>query len=164
MSFSLAPDFLAKTQRPGDESLDEFSIPVGDQEEDGLLCLVRAVCEYLRRTKDCRPSCSRLFVTVSEPRRTVHPHTLSMWICQVIRRAYNHVSREECRLTKVTNEVRAVATSALLHKVRNLASILKAVSWKCMTTFASFYLRDVTHKYLNTFSLGPIVAALRVVH
>ena len=27
MSFSLAPDFLAKMQRPGDESLDEFSIP-----------------------------------------------------------------------------------------------------------------------------------------
>ena len=33
-----------------------------------------------------------------------------------------------------------------------------------MTTFASFYLRDVTHKYLDTFSLGPIVTALRVVH
>ena len=48
MSFSLAPDFLAKTQRPGDESLDEFSFPaltefVRDQEEDSLLCPVRAV-------------------------------------------------------------------------------------------------------------------------
>ena len=27
MTFSLAPDFLAKTQRPGDESFGEFSIP-----------------------------------------------------------------------------------------------------------------------------------------
>ena len=83
MSLSLAPDFPAKTQRPGDESLDEFSIPaliefVGDQEEDDFLYPVRAVREYLRRTKDCCPSCSRFFVTVSEPRRTVHPHTLSM--------------------------------------------------------------------------------------
>ena len=33
-----------------------------------------------------------------------------------------------------------------------------------MTTFASFYLRDVTHKYLDTFSLGPIVAALSIVN
>ena len=83
MSFSLAPDFLAKTQSPGDESLDEFSIPaVGDQEEDGLLCPVRAVREYLWRTKDCCPSCPSFFVTVSVPRRTVHPHILSMWICQ----------------------------------------------------------------------------------
>ena len=99
MSFSLAPDFLAKMQRTGGESLNEFSIPaltefVGDQEEDGLLCPVRAVREYLQRTKDCRPSCSQLFATVSEPRRTVHPHTLSMWICQVIRRAYNDVFQE----------------------------------------------------------------------
>ena len=63
MTFSLVPDFLAKTQRPGDESFGEFSIPalkefVGDQEEDGLLCPVRAVREYLRRTKECHPSCS----------------------------------------------------------------------------------------------------------
>ena len=82
LTFSLAPDFLAKTQRPGDESLDVFSIPalsdfVGDQEVDVLLCPVRAVREYLRRTRDCRPSCSRLLVTVSEPRRAVHPHTIS---------------------------------------------------------------------------------------
>ena len=82
MSFSLARDFLAKTQHPGDESLDEFSFPaltefVGDQEEDGPLCPVRAVREYLRRTKDCRPSCSRLFVTVSEPRR-LFIHILSL--------------------------------------------------------------------------------------
>ena len=169
MTFCLAPDFLAKTQRPGDESMDVFSIPaltefVGDQEVDGLLCPVRAVREYLRRTRDCRPSCSRLFVTVSEPRRPVHPHTLSFWICQVIRRAYAGVSEEECRLVKLgSHEIRAVATSALFRKVRSLSSVLKAGTWRCMSTFASFYLRDVTHKYLDTFSLGPIVAALGVV-
>ena len=57
----------------------------------------------------------------------------------MIRRAYNDVSQEECRLTKVTShEVHAVATSALFRKVRNLASILKAGTWKCMTPLRLF--------------------------
>ena len=42
--------------------------------------------------------------------------------------------------------------------------MLKAGTWKSMSTFASFYLRDVTHRYLDTFSLGLIVSALRVIH
>ena len=169
LTFSFAPDFLAKTQRPGQASLDDFSVPallefVGEQEDDRLLCPVRAVREYLRRTRDCRPACSRLFVTVSDPRRAVHPHTLSKWICQVIQRAYAGVSEEERRLVKVNaHEVRAIATSVLFGRVRNLDLVLKAGTWKCMSTFASFYLRDVTHKYLDTFSLGPIVSALKVV-
>ena len=168
MTFSFAPDFLAKTQCPGQESLDEFTIPallefVGEQEEDCLLCPVRAVREYLRRTRDCRPTCSRLFVTVLDPRRAVHPHTMSKWICQVIWRAYASVSEEEWRLVKVNaHEVRVIATSVLFRKVRNLDLVLKAGTWKCMTTFASFYLRDVTHRYLDTFCLGPIVSALKV--
>ena len=83
----------------------------------------------------------------------------------MIRRAYSDVSEEDCRLVKLSaHEVRAVATSALFRKVRNLSSVLKAGTWRCMSTFASFYLRDMTHKYLDTYSLGPIVSALGVVH
>ena len=82
----------------------------------------------------------------------------------MIQRAYAGVSEEERRLVKVNaHEVRAIATSVLFGRVRNLDLVLKAGTWKCMSTFASFYLRDVTHKYLDTFSLGPIVSALKVV-
>ncbi|MPC56909.1 hypothetical protein E2C01_050875 [Portunus trituberculatus] len=52
------------------------------------------VCEYLRRTRDCRLACSRLLVTVSDPRRAFHPNTLSKWICQVIWRVYASISEE----------------------------------------------------------------------
>ncbi|MPC54343.1 hypothetical protein E2C01_048253 [Portunus trituberculatus] len=81
MTFSFVPDFLAKTQCPGQHSFNEFTIPAlldfaGEDEVDHLLCPVRAVHEYLRRTRDCRLACSRLLVTVSDPRRAVHPHTL----------------------------------------------------------------------------------------
>ena len=75
------------------------------------------------------------------------------------------VLEEESHLLKVNaHEVRAVVTSVLFRKVKSLDLVLKAGTWKSMTTFASFYLRDVTHRYLDTFSLGPIVSALRVVH
>ena len=56
---------------------------------------VRDFCYRLRTKAHCSPTYS-LYVELS-----------------VIRRAYNDVSQEECRLTKVTShEVRAVASSA----------------------------------------------------
>ena len=68
------------------------------------------------------------------------------------------------RLVRVrAHEVRAVATSTLFRKVRSIPAVLRAGTWKSMSTFASFYLRDVTHRYLDTFSLGPVVSALRVI-
>ncbi|MPC60538.1 hypothetical protein E2C01_054586 [Portunus trituberculatus] len=171
MTFSFAPDFLAKTQCPGQHSFDKFTIPalldsVGEDEVDRLLCPVPAVCEYLHRTRDCQPSCFRLLVTVSDPRRAVHSHTLSKWICQVIWGAYVSVLEEQLRFLKVNaHKVRAIATSVLFRKVKSLVLVLKAGTWKSMTIFASFYsyLRDVTHRYLDTFSLGPIVSALMLV-
>ncbi|MPC60893.1 hypothetical protein E2C01_054953 [Portunus trituberculatus] len=170
MTFSFAPDFLAKTQCPGQHSFDEFTIPalldfVREDEVDHLLCPVRVIREYLRTTRDCWPACSRLLVTVSDPRRAVHCHTLSKFICQVIRRAYVSISEESSRLLKVNaHEVWAIGTSVLFRIVKSLDLVLKAGTWKNMTTFVSFYLRDVTRRYLDTFSLGPIVSAVKVVH
>ena len=39
--------------------------------------------------------------------------------------------------------------------------VLKAGVWKIHTPFISVYLRDITHKPHDTFSLGPVVAAQR---
>ncbi|MPC77169.1 hypothetical protein E2C01_071616 [Portunus trituberculatus] len=170
MTFSLAPDFLAKTQLPGDVLQSDFTIPalteyLADLVGDRLLWPVRAIREYLRRTRGCRARCSRLFVMVTEPRRVVHPHTIYHWICQVIQRAHVNVSEENMRLVRVkAHDVRAVATSALFRKIWNIPAVLWAGTWKSMSTLASFYLRDITHRYLDTFSLGPVVLALRVNH
>ena len=35
--------------------------------------------------------------------------------------------------------------------------------WSAQSTFSSFYPRDVTHKHLNTFSIGPAVMTQQVV-
>ncbi|MPC54418.1 hypothetical protein E2C01_048334 [Portunus trituberculatus] len=65
---------------------------------------------------------------------------------KVIWRAYVSVSEEESRLLKVNaHEVQAIATSVLFRKVKSLDLVLKPGMWKSMTTFASFYLQDVTH-------------------
>ncbi|MPC60842.1 hypothetical protein E2C01_054901 [Portunus trituberculatus] len=140
MTFSFIPNFLAKTQCPGQHSFDEFTIPtlldfVIEDKIDHLLCPVQAVCEYLDKTRDCWPACSRLLVMVSDPRRAVHPHTLS--------KAYVSVSEVQSLILKVNaHEVRAIATSALFRKVKSLDLVLNAGAWKSMTTFVSFYLRD----------------------
>ncbi|MPC24910.1 hypothetical protein E2C01_018004 [Portunus trituberculatus] len=67
-----------------------------------------------------------LLVTVLDPKRAVHPHTLSKWICQVIRRANVSVSEEEsCLLKMNTHEVRAIVTSVLFRKVKSLDLVPK---------------------------------------
>lgn len=99
-------------------------------------------------------------VTVSGSKQAVHPHTLPKWICQVIWRGYASALEEESCLLKVNaHEVWAIVISVLFRKVKSLGFVLKAGTWKCMTTFASFYLRDVAHRYFNTFSIWPIVLA-----
>ena len=61
----------------------------------------------------------------------------------MVQRAYAAVAEEERRLVKLSaHEVRAVATSALFRKVKSLPSVLKDGTWRCMSTFALFYLRD----------------------
>ncbi|MPC52941.1 hypothetical protein E2C01_046823 [Portunus trituberculatus] len=66
------------------------------------------------------------------------------WIW-VIQRVREDVSEEDMCLVQVkAYEVRALATSALFKKIQ-------AGTWKSMSTFASFYLRDITHQYLDTF-------------
>ncbi|MPC17599.1 hypothetical protein E2C01_010462 [Portunus trituberculatus] len=82
----------------------------------------------------------------------------------VIQCAHEDVSEEDMRLVRVkAHEVRAMATSALFKKIRNIPAVLQAGTWKSMSTFASFYLRDITLWYLDTFFLGPVVSALRVI-
>ncbi|MPC54634.1 hypothetical protein E2C01_048558 [Portunus trituberculatus] len=120
LKFVTRRDFLAKTEPQGDVPQSNFTILalmeyVGDSEEDGLLCPVRAIREYL----------------LTEPQRVVHPHTISHWICQVIQHAHVDVSEEDmCSVRVKAHEVRAVATSALFRKIWSISAVLRAGTWK----------------------------------
>jgi len=62
-----------------------------------------------------------------------------------------------------TLEVRALASSFAFKDSIELESILRACTWKNGNTFTRHYLRDVSSVSDGVFSLGPVVAAQRVV-
>ena len=173
-TLSLSPDFVAKTQIPGDPSsaYKPFVIPalassVGHDEPDRLLCPLRALKCYLQRTVSSRPKCSRLFVSSASTlkHKQVTKNTISLWIRSVIKAAYSSVSQEDLSLWKITaHEVRAIATSILFRQNQSLKQVMSAASWKSNSTFVSFYLRDLNHKSLDLSSIGPIVAAQAIVN
>ena len=44
-----------------------------------------------------------------------------------------------------------------------MESVLRDGTWKRQTTFSRFYLRDLASRTLDTYHLGPVVAAQEVV-
>ena len=169
---SFAPDFVAKTQKPGDPLayFEDLAVPsladfVGSDPAEMLLCPVRAMRYYIRRTAPYRPVYStRLFLGTGRAKKEVARNTISFWIRRVVRLAYSEMPDGEPALSKVpVHEVRALSTSVLFRRNLSLGQVMRAAQWRCASTFSSFYLRDLTHKYLDTFSLGPLVAAQSVI-
>ena len=66
-------------------------------------------------------------------------------------------------LTPRAREMRGIAPSILFRKNFAVDQVLKAGTWRRHTTFTRHYLRDIAHKSLDTFHLGPVVAAQAVV-
>ena len=60
---------------------------------------------------------------------------------------------------RTTHAVRAFAASWAFFKNVSLSDILKACSWKAQSTFASFYLKDMTLMKEDLHVLGPLVVA-----
>ena len=61
------------------------------------------------------------------------------------------------------HEVSGIAPTLLFRRNFAVDQVLRAGVWKNQSTFTAFYLRDIAHKSLDTFFLGPIVAAQGVV-
>ena len=171
ISFSFLPDFVAKNQDPSkyDERFSSFSVPslddfVGSDPEELLLCPVRAMKTYLSRTQAFRPQLKSLFISTLKKPKVVAKNTISFWLREVIRRAYQSNNSIEIPKSIRIHEIRAIAPSLLFDRNFEISQVLKAGVWKRQTTFTSFYLREISHQYLDSYSLGPIVAAQEVVH
>jgi hypothetical protein len=166
VSFDFARDFLAKTEVPSSTRnfIRSFQIPALEkysaEHNDQLLCPVRALRIYYRRTADRRTEHSRLLIPVLGRREAVSRNTVSAWITSVIRRAYMHQHRDLQTLHRITaHEVRAIATSWHFHHTMSLGNVMQAASWRTHSTFSSYYLRDVAMIENGMMKLGPIVAA-----
>ena len=92
-------------------------------------------------------------------------NSISFWVRSIINHPYGSATDEDHRLMKVkAPEVWKLSTYSLLFK-RNcvVQQVLKAGMWPSHTTFSAFCLRDVTQRYMDTFSICPVVAAQQVI-
>ena len=169
VSFVFVPGFVAKTQDPSsqDPRFDSFTIPalpkVRDNPNGKLLCPVRAVKLYLRRTAPHRPACERLFLTTGPNPKEIAKNTISFWLRKTIARAYELAGRSLPVPAPLARETRGIAPSLLYRKNFALPQVLSAGTCRRHTTFTRHYLRDLAHKSLDTYHLGPVVAAQALV-
>ena len=60
-------------------------------------------------------------------------------------------------------ETRGIILSLLFKTNFTVAQVLKAGTWRKHTTFTRHYLRDLAHRSLKTFHLGPVVTVQALV-
>ena len=88
---------------------------------------------------------------------------VSFWLRKVISQAYRLSGRPLPGPSPKARETRDIAPSLLFKKNFAVHQVLKAGTWQRHTTFTRHYLRDLSRKSLDTFHLGPVVAAQALV-
>ena len=165
---SFLPEFIAKTDTESYQSPRDFRVRclsnlVGPEEDERLLCPVRAVRHYLHRT--CSPSRPRhLFLSVKRPAQAMSKAALSFFLRDTIRSAHHSFPDAAGPVLRVrAHDIRGMATSLLLWRNCSIPEILRAARWKTRSVFADHYLREIMRREEDVFSLGPIVAADHIV-
>ena len=160
--------FVAKTQDPSSlaprfEGFTVAALPNASNNCNGrLLSPVRAVRCYLDCTAAHRLLCERLFVTAGRNKKVISKTTVS-WLRKTISRAYELSGTEQPVPAPRARKTRGIAQSLLFKKYFAVDQVLKAGTWRRHTTFTRHYLRDLAHRSLDTFHLGPVVAAQALV-
>ena len=159
--------FIAKNQLPSVCSA-EILVPnlartVSDKDFNRMLCPVRALKLYLRKTESIRNNRKRLFLPI-KGNHDITKGSISGWISTVIRLAYKSVSKVKFSSLRVKpHELRALSTSwAYANKVP-MDDIVKAAVWSNGSVFARFYLRDFSKQSYNLSLMGSLVTAQKIV-
>ena len=161
--------FVAKTQDPFSSAprFEGFTVPalpnVRGSRNGRLLCSVQAVSCNLDRTAAHRPRCERLLVTAGRSTKEIAKNTVSFWLRKTISLVYQLSGRSVPDPPLRARETRGIASSLLFKKNFAVNQVLKAGTWRRHTTFTRHYLRDLVHRSLETFHLGPVVAAQALV-
>ena len=164
LHLTFLPEFLAKTEsaaRPLPRSfvlrsLGDFAAGL---EGDLLLCPVRTMSEYLRRTSSRAGRPRALFVSPRNPLRAISKNAVSFFIRDVISRAYSAQGSSPPSSSRLAHSVRGVATSVSFLRNFKLDDVLQAATWSSPSVFTSFYLSDVQFSSSQGYGLGPFVAA-----
>ena len=158
------PFFLAKTESVSKtlprsvivQSLADF---VGDLPER-VLCPVRAI-RYLRRAaRSVEFTPSRLFVSPSDPKRTMSKNAMSFFLRQLITESGAVSSLVPPR----AHDIRGIATSLNYYSNLSISAIKEAATWKSNRVFAMRYLKDMSATRSRLKGMGPLIAAGSAVH
>lgn len=164
-SIDLLPDpsFLAKNRLPSAAAQTIHLVPLKSAEnavQARLQDPVRALKIYRRRTKEARGDRTRLFLPIKEGKADISAQTISSWLRSVISSAYADLSPQAAKLLRIrAHEVRAVSTSLALQRNCAVQDIIQAVGWRSNSTFARFYMRDLSTQREELNMVGDIVAA-----
>ena len=153
------PFFLAKTETASNplprsvivQSLEDF---VGDLPER-VLCPVRAVRHLRRATRSTESSPSRLFVSPSDPTRSMSKNAMSFFLRQLITESGAVSSSVPPR----AHDIRGIATSLNYYSNLSLSAINEAATWKSKRVFAIRYLKDMSATRSRLKDKGPLIAA-----
>ena len=165
MFFTFVAGFVVKTQDPSSSAprFEGFTVPTlpnsSTNRNGKLLCPVRVVRCYLDRAAAHRPRCERLFVTAGCSMKEISKKTVSFWLRKTVSRAYQLSGRSVPDPPLRARETRGITPSPLFKKNFAVTQVLKVGTWRRHTTFTRHYLRDLAHRSLETFHLGPVVAA-----
>ena len=140
---SYVPEFVAKTETavrplPRSFSIQSLQDFVASLQEELLLCPVRSLREYLRRTSKFVNRPRRLFVSPRCPSHTMSKNGISFLLREVI--VQSGASFEEVA-TPRAHSIRGIATSSAFFKNWSIASVLESASWTSNSVFTSFFLR-----------------------
>ena len=110
-------------------------------------------------TRPYRQNRTRLFLPV-RGKQDIFKSSVSRWISYSIKLAYRKLTHKDFPFLKIkTHEVRALASSWAFFDKVPLSEILKAAAWHQSSTFAKFYLWDMSQQLENLRNLGPIAVA-----
>ena len=101
---------------------------------------------YLKRVESRRNGRKRLFLPIKGV-SDISPATISRWICRVIRKAYESLSKSDLKLMKVTaHDVRALSSSWAYLNTVSLVTLHK-------TDNRPGFVRDVIRHHMPAFCL-----------
>ena len=150
VSLMLKTGFLAKNQLPSVKP-DPIVVPslarIRKREHlDRLLCPVRSLEFYLKMSSSYRQNRTRLFLPI-KGNQDISKDTISRWISYTIKLAYRKLTKRDISFLKIkAHEVRALSSSWAFFDKVPLNDILQAAVWNRSSTFARFYLRDMSQQ------------------
>ena len=143
-SITFLPAKLAKADDPS-HFMTPIVIPAYHPDE--RLCVVRTLKFYLQATADRRDGTEPkvLLRSLVRPFHPVSPQTVSNWITRTIRMSFDIKNKPRPARSRA-HSVRALAPNWAAFKGASLENILAAADWRRRSTFANFYLRDLSEQ------------------